>query len=69
MADELNVHRRVFRGGVRNLVGVGKERSKESAFSFKYEKKQILRSPTPATAKAAVAGDPGFAQDDTHEVS
>jgi hypothetical protein len=26
---------------------------------------QILRSSTPATAKAAVAGDPGFAQDDT----
>ena len=28
-------------------------------------KKQILRSSTPATAKTAVAGDPGCAQDDT----
>ncbi len=33
------------------------------------EQKQILRSSTPATAKAAVAGDPGFAQDDTSQSS
>lgn len=30
--------------------------SEESAFVFRREKKQILRFPTPATAKAAVAG-------------
>jgi hypothetical protein len=32
-------------------------------------KQQILRSSTPATAKAAIAGDPGFAQDDTSKES
>jgi hypothetical protein len=30
-------------------------------------KQQILRSSTPTTAKAAVAGDPGCAQDHTSE--
>jgi hypothetical protein len=32
--------------------------AEESAFVFRREEKQILRSSTPATAKAAVAGDP-----------
>jgi len=36
---------------------------------FSTPKQQILRSSTPATAKAAVAGDPGCAQDDTSENS
>jgi hypothetical protein len=35
-------------------------RRKESAFILKCKKKQILRYSTPATAKTAVAGDPGF---------
>jgi hypothetical protein len=34
-------------------------RRKESAFILKCKKKQILRYSTPATAKTAVAGDPG----------
>jgi hypothetical protein len=43
--------------------------SEESAFVFEVREKQILRSSTPATAKATVAGDPGCAQDDTSENS
>jgi hypothetical protein len=39
--------------------------SEESAFVSRREEKQILRSSTPPTAKAAIAGDPGCAQDDT----
>jgi hypothetical protein len=38
-------------------------------FNFNARKQQILRSSTPATAKAAVAGDPGCAQDDTSQSS
>jgi hypothetical protein len=42
-------------------------RDRRICFAFSARKQQILRSSTPATAKATVAGDPGCAQDDTLE--
>jgi len=44
-------------------------RDRRICFIFSTRKQQILRSSTPATAKVAVAGDPGCAQDDTSENS
>jgi hypothetical protein len=44
-------------------------RDRRICFISSTRKQQILRSSTPATAKVAVAGDPGCAQDDTSENS